>query len=232
MSGVVIRYEKILTGRYVLAGRVTLSRALQLSSASHMYAKSAVTIANILEAAASLFIARNFADVTMSDIAGAADVTKGALYHHFDSKEDLYLTMMHAYLEEIKSLVAPVVAADSPARERLRTFTLTFLRLPPEKQALMQLVRRDVNIFEGGERRRLVSAYQDALPVQAEKIIQEGIDNGEIIVADARLLAWEHVASVEVLMADYARDRLGGPEAMANFVIDLFFDGVAQHQIS
>ena len=196
-----------------------------------MYAKSAVTIANILEAAASLFIARNFADVTMADIADAADVTKGALYHHFESKEDLYLKMMHAYLEEIKVLVAPVVAGDGPARQRLRRFTLTFLQLPPDKQALMQLVRRDVNIFEGTERRRLVSAYQAALPEQAEKIIQDGIDNGEVIVADARLLAWEHVASVEVVMADYARDRLGGPEAMADFVIGLFFDGVAQGQL-
>ena len=195
-----------------------------------MYAKSAVTIANILEAAASLFIARNFADVTMSDIADAADVTKGALYHHFDSKEDLYLSMLHAYLEEIKRLTADVVAAEDSCRQRLRQFTLTFLQLPRQKQALMQLVRRDVNIFHGRERERLVRAYQAALPEQAEKIIQAGIDDGELIAADARLLSWEHVASVEVVLADYARQRLGGPEAMADFVIDLFFDGVARRE--
>jgi len=193
-----------------------------------MYAKSAVTIANILEAAASLFISRNFADVTMSDIADAAEVTKGALYHHFESKEDLYLRMMHAYLEEIEGLMAAVVATNGPCRRRLRRFTLTFLQLPLEKQELMRLVRRDVNIFEGAKRRRLVRAYQSALPEQAEKIIQDGIDGGEIVAADARLLSWEHVASVEVVMADYARERLGGPEATAEFVMNLFFDGVAQ----
>ena len=213
---------------YLLAGRTILYHKLQLSSTIRMYAKSAVTIANILEAAASLFLTRNFADVTMSDIADAAEVTKGALYHHFDSKEDLYLSMMHAYLEEIKGLMATVVAADGSCRRRLRHFTLTFLQLPPEKQALMQLVRRDANIFEGAERRRLVRAYQAALPEQAEKIIQDGIDNGEIIGVDARLLSWEHVASVEVVMADYARERLGGPEATADFVMELFFDGVAR----
>lgn len=211
-----------------MPGRVIVCRALLLSATSLMYAKSAVTIANILDAAASLFIARNFADVTMSDIAEAAEVTKGALYHHFDSKEDLYLSMMHAYLEEIEGLVAGVVAADGSCRRRLRRLTLTFLQLPSQKQALMQLVRRDVNIFAGRERERLVHAYQAALPEQAEKIIQDGIDNGEVIAADARLLSWEHVASVEVVMADYARERLGDPEATADFVIGLFFDGVAR----
>lgn len=124
--------------------------------------------------------------------------------------------------------MAAVVAADGRCRQRLRHFTLTFLQLPPEKQALMRLVRRDVNIFEGTERRRLVRAYQDALPKQAEEIIRDGIKKGEIVDADARLLAWEHVASVEVVMADYARERLGGPEATADFVMRLFFDGVAQ----
>lgn len=193
-----------------------------------MYAKSAVTIANILDAAASLFIARNFADVTMSEIADAADVTKGALYHHFDSKEDLYLSMMHAYLEETRALMAGVAAAGGSCRERLRRFTLTFLQLPPQKQALMQLVRRDVNIFDGRERERLVRAYQAALPEQAELIIQDGIDSGELMAEDARLLSWEHVASVEVVLADYARQQLGDPEAMADFVIGLFFDGVAR----
>lgn len=223
-----LRYEKILTGRYLLSGRMVLYRALLLSATSLMYAKSAVTIANILEGAASLFVTRNFADVTMSEIADAADVTKGALYHHFDSKEDLYLSMMHAYLEETKELMASVVAAGGSCRQRLRRFTLTFLQLPRQKQALMQLVRRDVNIFDGRERERLVRAYQAALPQQAEKIIQDGIDSGELIAGDARLLSWEHVASVEVVLADYARRRLGDPEAMANFVIGLFFDGVAR----
>jgi AcrR family transcriptional regulator len=61
-----------------------------------MYAKSATTITNILEAAQALFLEKNYADVTMTDIAEAADVTKGALYHHFSGKEDLYLRMMHS----------------------------------------------------------------------------------------------------------------------------------------
>ena len=195
-----------------------------------MYAKSTTTIANILEAAESLFTSKNYADVTMAEIAETAAVTKGALYHHFASKEALYLTMMHNFLEEIGAILSEVVAesAERPCRDRLHQFTLTFLNQPPGKQELMRLVRRDVSIFQDPERDRLSGAYQAALPKQAEAILRNGIANGEVLAEDARLLSWEHVAIVEVVLRPYAANVLGSPEQIADFVITLFFDGVAR----
>ena len=192
-----------------------------------MYAKSAVTIANILQAAESCFTAKNYNDVTMSEIAEQAEVTKGALYHHFGSKEALYLRMMHSYLEEIEALVVETaVHRQAPVRERLWHLTLAFLSLSERKQNLMRLVRRDINKFQDPVRQELVRAYQKALPEKAEVIIREGIREGEIEAQDARLLAWEYVAVVEVVLSSYAREVLGGAEATADFVSRLFFDGV------
>ena len=62
--------------------------------------KSETSVPNVLESAQSAFVAKNYADVTMEEIAEAAGVTKGALYHHFASKEALCLEMMHADLQE------------------------------------------------------------------------------------------------------------------------------------
>ena len=193
-----------------------------------MYAKSATTITNILKAAQALFLEKNYADVTMTDIAEAADVTKGALYHHFSGKEDLYLRMMHSYLEGMGGVLRQVAeASEGTSRQRLHQFTLTFLQLPPEKRELMRLVRRDINIFKDPQREQLIRAYQAALPEQVEAIIREAIVNGEIMAADARLLSWEHVALVEVALRPYARRVLNNHEETADFVIRLFFDGVA-----
>jgi AcrR family transcriptional regulator len=193
-----------------------------------MYAKSTVTIANILDAAESCFVAKNYNDVTMSEIAEQAEVTKGALYHHFAGKEALYLTMMHGYLEEIEVLVVETaVDLQAPVRDRLWHLTLAFLSLSDRKQSLMRLVRRDINKFQDPVREELVRAYQKALPEKAELIIREGISEGEIEAQDARLLAWEYVAIVEVALSSYAREVLGGAEASADFVNKLFFDGVS-----
>jgi AcrR family transcriptional regulator len=67
--------------------------------------KSTTTIANILEEAKKLFVSKNYADVTMLDIAEAAQMTKGALYYHFASKESLYVAMMLAYLNHLADYV-------------------------------------------------------------------------------------------------------------------------------
>lgn len=197
-----------------------------------MYARSAVTIAAIMDAAAQLFTTRNYADVTMVDIAEAAEVTKGALYHHFSGKEELYLRMMHDYLAGVGELLTGVVAATKgqPARDRLHAFTLTFLRQEPIKRELMHLVRRDINIFRSPEREDLIHAYQRALPEQAEAILRDGIAAGEIVAEDPRLLSWQHVAGVEVVLRPYAASILGRPERIADYVIGLYFDGVAQRR--
>ena len=194
-----------------------------------MYAKSETTIANILQAAQKLFLARNYAEVTMADIAVVAEVTKGALYHHFASKEALYLAMMLAEMAEKQALMAEAVASQGNCCERLYRLTLNFFNLPDEKRKIMKLVRRDINIFKDPMRNSLIRAYQAALPDQVETIIRDGIEAGELTGDDPRLLAWQYVAMVEVVLTDYAQQTLGKREYMADYVLSLFFKGAGQH---
>jgi AcrR family transcriptional regulator len=193
-----------------------------------MYSKSATTITNILAAAQTLFLNKNYADVTMTEIAETAGVTKGALYHHFSSKEALYLAMMHADLQEKKELFRSAAEGEGACRERLRRLVETFLQLPREKRELIKLVRRDINIFKNPIRDRLVRAYQAALPEQVEVIIRAGIRNKELAPGDPRLLSWLHVALVEVIVTDYAEERLGSPAAKADYAVNLFLSGAGK----
>lgn len=193
-----------------------------------MYTKSETTITNILTAAQTSFLSKNYADVTMDDIADAAGVTKGALYHHFAGKEALYLAMMHADLEEKKTLFHSAVERGGTCRERLRRVVELFLQLPPEKRELIKLVRRDINIFKDPIRDGLIRAYQAALPEQVEIIIRDGIRDGELAPGDPRLLSWMHTAIVEVILTPYAEDVLGSPAAMADYAVNLFFNGAGK----
>jgi hypothetical protein len=136
--------------------------------------------------------------------------------------------MMHTYLEEIEALVVETaVHLQAPVRDRLWQLTVAFLSLSERKQSLMRLVRRDINKFQDPVRQELVRAYQKALPEKAERIIREGICEGEIEAQDARLLAWEYVAIVEVVLSAYARQVLGEAGTTADFVNKLFFDGIS-----
>ncbi|MEM7348431.1 MAG: TetR/AcrR family transcriptional regulator [Chloroflexota bacterium] len=194
--------------------------------------KSAVTINRIFDVAQTLFVEKHYADVSMTEIADAAAVTKGALYHHFASKEALYVAMMLADLETKQALLGQAVSLDGSCRARLHHLTVTYLNLPPTKRELLRLVRRDVNIFKNPSRRQLVRAYQKALPKQVEKIIKDGIKQGELADTDPRLLSWQFVGMVEILLSNYAQTVLGDSNQLASYVLDLFLNGAIRAKIA
>lgn len=193
-----------------------------------MQDRSVATINNILDAARSLFIEKQYADVSLREITQIAGVTKGALYHHFSTKEELYLQTIYRCLDEVKEATQNALnnSQGESCRTRLYLALSSFLRLPNETLAIMRSIRRNINIFQEPVRTELVRAYQAALPEQIETLLADGIVNGEIINMDARLLSWQHVAVVEVSLHDYGRKQLGGPEEMADSIVTLFFNGI------
>lgn len=187
--------------------------------------KSQVTTACILAAAERLFVQRNYAAVSMRDIAQAAGVTTGALYHHFPGKEKLYLEMIKADLARKRQAMAAATPPNGSCRERLRGLTRVFLAMPPERRNLMRLVRRDINVFRGRTREAIVNAYQDGLPNLIEPILGQAMRHGEIKAHDARWLAWVYIAIVETTLAPYAESKLGDIDARLDAVLDQFFHG-------
>ncbi|WP_291424679.1 TetR/AcrR family transcriptional regulator [Deinococcus sp.] len=192
-----------------------------------MARNSETTIADLLDAAARLFVSRPYDELKLSDIAEACGVTKGAIYHHFSSKEDVFLSMMARKLAVLGELLRPALGYRGTARDRLSRLTFLYLSLPAEDQRVMQLVRRDNQRFQGETRTRLIRQYQAALPDQLEQIMHSGIDAGEIIPGDARLLARLYAAHVEIYLSDSARRHFSDAAQMAWYVTDLFLRGAA-----
>ncbi len=59
----------------------------------------------ILAAARSLFEQGGYDAVSMSDVAEAAEVTRGLVHHYFGSKRELYLEVVRALLAEAPELI-------------------------------------------------------------------------------------------------------------------------------
>ena len=191
-------------------------------------AKSEATIARILAAARPLFLARNYAEVTTALIAKEAGVTKGAMYHHFASKEELYQALLHSDLAKKEELFRGAADSEGTARARLGRLTGAFFALPREARRVITLIRRDINIFDKPAREELVKAYQAALPTQVERIIADGIRDGELRDADPRLLSWHFVSLVEVSLTPYASRQFANNEEKLNHLLDLFFHGAGR----
>jgi AcrR family transcriptional regulator len=68
----------------------------------------------LLDAAETAFVERGFAATSLDDVAAAARVTKGALYHHFENKQRLFEAV---FLQLEDAMVAKTAEAATAKRD-------------------------------------------------------------------------------------------------------------------
>ena len=85
------------------------------------------TIRAILDAARKLFVARGFEDTSVDDIAARAQVAKGAVYHHFASKELIFAQVFEEMTAELATLVPSAARAGKDVLDSIRRGTLRYL---------------------------------------------------------------------------------------------------------
>ena len=73
----------------------------------------------LVEMALRLFADRGFEGTSVQDVVSAAGVTKGAMYHYFDSKDDLLAEIYARVLREQMERLEAFVHADAPVEERV-----------------------------------------------------------------------------------------------------------------
>jgi AcrR family transcriptional regulator len=81
----------------------------------------------VRERARELFAARGFADVGLDEIAAAAGVTRGAVYHHFGSRRGMF-DAVHAWAQgEVARTIAVATADIAEPWEALKVGCRAFL---------------------------------------------------------------------------------------------------------
>lgn len=90
--------------------------------------RSAATIADILSAARKLFASESFDATSIDGIAAKAGVAKGAIYHHFDSKEEIFTRVLEDVQAEIAALPVPAATrAMTDPLDQIAAETLRYL---------------------------------------------------------------------------------------------------------
>jgi AcrR family transcriptional regulator len=140
----------------------------------------------VLDAARSLFGKKGYGQTSVDEIAAAARVTKGAVYHHFTGKEALF-RVVHA--EVIAEAIARATRAGDPAG--------------PTIDRILAQVNTYLDAALGAEFRRIVltdgpavlgleaenSAEQQAGTEAFRLFIAEAVAHGELADFDPSLLA-------------------------------------------
>jgi AcrR family transcriptional regulator len=95
--------------------------------------------ARLIQAAAEIFSAKGVEKTTLEEIAEAAGFSKGAVYSNFESKDELFFSLMERQIDDRIKLVETVLTGESDIVEKIRkTGTLLgdISRKDPEWQIL------------------------------------------------------------------------------------------------
>jgi AcrR family transcriptional regulator len=76
--------------------------------------QGAATRQALLDAARVLFGKRGYAATSIDDVAHAANVTKGAFYHHYDGKQELFAGVYEQVKREVSERVAAAFLEPDP----------------------------------------------------------------------------------------------------------------------
>src|SRR5689334_12428732 len=92
----------------------------------------------LLEAALAVFAQRGFRNTRLDDVAEAAGVTKGAIYHYFDTKEELLLNVIEHYQSLAFGRAEEVLAnRELSAAERIEQVVKKIFQPTEERRRLL-----------------------------------------------------------------------------------------------
>jgi AcrR family transcriptional regulator len=140
-------------------------------------ARSAATRAKLVRAARTLFARRGYAAVGTAEIVRRAGLTRGAFYHQFPAKRDLFLAVYEQVEQELTERVASLLGEVETPFGAMQAGVRAFLEAcrAPEVQRIVLI---DGPAVLGWERWREVAERYGLGLIQA--VIRAAIDAGEI----------------------------------------------------
>ena len=184
-------------------------------------------IAQITQAAITVFSKKGFNSATMSDIAAEAGINKATIYLYFDSKESLIQSIAeYLFDREIADLEA-AYALEGTAVTRLNTFYEALIADTTEVLPLMPIV---FEFYALGQRNEKVRAILDAFIKQSatllQSIILDGIAAGEFVSVDAEKAARTLLALLDGIAIQWAYDKHIDVNAQIQFGVQLILQGM------
>lgn len=138
-------------------------------------ARSEVTRQRILNAAMELFSEVGYAAAGLGEIIERAGMTKGALYHHFDSKDALATAIIEQGANLVQDAFRNVCESPSPALENMihGVFVMTDLLVSDKTARAAEQLTRGLAEFNDTAS-HVWSSRLDTLMTQAERASTEG----------------------------------------------------------
>ncbi|MFW5749203.1 MAG: TetR/AcrR family transcriptional regulator [Halanaerobium sp.] len=141
----------------------------------------------ILNSAVNLFSKNNYHAVSMNQIAEDADLSKGTLYWHFDSKEELFSKILIRGIDYFKKRFREILNSEQKTEDKIYSLVEIVVNTFSENMNLIILFKNNSPIITQ-ELEDKKCQHQGFLDIISQ-IIEEGIKRGAITAKKANELS-------------------------------------------
>jgi len=180
----------------------------------------------ILRAAARLFQQQGYDATSMNDVAAALKLSKGGLYHHFQSKDEILYNIMSHAMDITEGRVINVVRRIDGVEERLRTLIRLHIQvvLSPEDREITVMLHEN-HPLSPALRRKINGRKKDYLHFVENLVAEVQRKRNSPSPVTPRAAAFALVGMINWIYQWYKPDGELTGEALVQQYTDIFFRG-------
>jgi AcrR family transcriptional regulator len=193
--------------------------------------KDEIIRGEIVSAARGLFQRFGLFKTTMEDIAKAAGKGKSTLYYYYQSKDEIFDSVIKEDMDEVFALVKAAVERASSAEEKLRTFTTSKIKAVTQKATLYDIVFGEIS-----ESPQLIKKLKKTYEAQELELLKSilafGITNDEFKrisdedLDDLSYIMLSSLRGIEMGLLEDSRIKKMGDRLVS--ILDLLCHGIKQ----
>jgi AcrR family transcriptional regulator len=169
--------------------------------------------AQVVLDAARVFARQGYDQTSVPELSEALGMAAGALYHYFDSKEDLLIAICDQLMDPLLAEARLLVAGEQPPDERLRALLRLWVAHVIEHRDHMLVFQQERHVIERGEQWRKVRESRKQFERLLDRVLRDAREGGLTRIADDRLELSALLGMVNHTAQWYRpRGRLNGTE--------------------
>jgi AcrR family transcriptional regulator len=182
----------------------------------------------IIMAAIQLLGQKGFANVSMNDIVNVSGISKGGVYWHFKSKDEILIAIFDFFFNVQLELINQTLQGKGKASDKLkRIFSLATqeaeVNLPPPLEFYALATRNET--LKGR-----MSDYFETYRQRVIELLQQGINDGEFEINDPGMIAINIISLMEgIVLIGLAIPHTWDFQVQVNNAIDLVLRGLNHH---
>jgi AcrR family transcriptional regulator len=184
----------------------------------------------VLKTAAELFIEKSYSRVSMKDVAELLNITKPALYHYFQNKEQILIECYRLGTQLVEETLNDIAAHCGSGLDKVQAFIYSYANVMTINfgRCIMRLDEGDLS----EEARAEVHKYKRKIDRRLRGFIQEGISDGSITPCDVKIAAFSIAGALNWICHWYEPEGALSAEEIASQFARTLTTGLARRKRS